>query len=108
MDIVLLIEQNAVWLVPTLTAIGVLVGKLFADSSTKKELEEAKEALVKTAKVLTPGLDLGYNLAVGNTEVTSENLKQLAKITSESWTEAKSLSKEINDVLISLEQKYNK
>ena len=106
MDIVLLMEQNAVWLVPTLTALGILIGKMFSDSSTKKELEEAKVALVKTAKVLTPGLDLGYNLAVGNTEVASENLKQLAKITSESWTEAKNLSKEVNDVLVSLEQKY--
>ena len=79
-----------------------LIGKLLSDHEKKslvKELEEAKTATVKMAKTIAPELDLAYNIGTGKIPLNEISLKKLKDGAAASWTDAMSLSKEVQDVL---------
>ena len=79
-----------------------LIGKLLSDHGKKslvKELDEAKAATVKMAKIVAPGLDLAYNIGTGKIPLDEISLKKLKDGAAASWTDAMSLSKEVQDVL---------
>ena len=79
-----------------------LIGKLLSDHGKKslvKELEEAKTATVKMAKTIAPELDLAYNIGTGKIPLNEISLKKLKDGAAASWTDAMSLSKEVQDVL---------
>ena len=103
MDFVLFISENATTIVAVMTVVGGIVGKYWSDHANAKEVAEAKAAAVATAVVMAPVVDLAYNIAKGGVAITPGNLTKLAKCASDSWASAKVLSKEVNDVLTSME-----
>ena len=103
MDPILFIATYSYIIIPVMTLIGVLIGKMLEGRTTQKELDEANAALIETVLRVAPGWDLGYNMATGRIPVNEVNLKKLAEACSGSWTDMKKLSKEVKDVLESLE-----
>ena len=103
MDPILFIATYSYIIIPVMTLIGVLVGKMLKGRTTRKELDEANAALIETVMRVAPGWDLGYNMATGRIPVDEANLKKLAEACSGSWNDMKKLSKEVKDVLESLE-----
>jgi len=51
------------------------------------------------AKTVAPGLDLAYNIGTGKIPLNEISLKKLKDGAAASWTDAMSLSKEVQDVL---------
>ena len=103
MDPILFIATYSYIIIPVMTLIGVLIGKMLEGRTTRKELDEANAALIETVIKVAPGWDLGYNMAIGRIPVNEANLKKLAEACSGSWNDTKKLSKEVKDVLESLE-----
>ena len=103
MDPILFIATYYYIIGPAIALIGILIGKMLEGRTTRKELDEANEALIETVMRVAPGWDLGYNMATGRIPMDEANLKKLAEACSGSWTDMKKLSKEVKDVLESLE-----
>ena len=103
MDPILFIATYSYIIIPVMTLIGVLIGKMLEGRTTRKELDEANAALIETVMRIAPGWDLGYNMATGRIPVDEVNLKKLAEACSGSWSDMKKLSSEVKDVLESLE-----
>ena len=103
MDPILFIATYYYIIGPAIALIGVLIGKMLEGRTTRKELDEANAALIETVMRVAPGWDLGYNMATGRIPVDEANLKKLAEACSGSWNDMKKLSKEVKDVLESLE-----
>ncbi len=103
MDPILFIATYYYIIGPAIALIGVLIGKMLEGRTTRKELDEANAALIETVMRIAPGWDLGYNMATGRIPMDEANLKKLAEACSGSWTDMKKLSKEVKDVLESLE-----
>ena len=96
------IMENTEIILAAVALLSGIVGKLISDQGKKslvKELDEAKAATVKMAKTVAPGLDLAYNIGTGKIPLNEISLKKLKDGAAASWTDAMSLSKEVQDVL---------
>ena len=96
------IMENTEIILAAVALLSGIVGKLISDQGKKslvKELEEAKTATVKMAKTIAPELDLAYNIGTGKIPLNEISLKKLKDGAAASWTDAMSLSKEVQDVL---------
>ena len=96
------ISENASTLIPLMTILGGVIGKLISDQGKKslvKEVAEANAALTAAAKNFAPCWDLAFNIGAGKVPLDEANLKKLKNYAATSWTDAQNLSREAKDVL---------